>query len=158
MSASRNNPGNIIRISVPAEANYLSGIRQLVLDTVSSTDLDREDRQDFSLAVIEAATNAIRHSKSKSLKVTFTIDATGITAKIADKGCGFKFSPRRCDFPSPEKQGGRGIPLMNNLVDFFKLESKPGRGTEVTLTKEFKRERGLSAGKQAQSGASCPAV
>lgn len=159
MSAGSKNSSNIIQMNVPAKASYLSSIRQLSLDVVSNTDLSREDRQDFSLAVVEAATNAIRHSRSKSLKITFAIDSTGITAKIIDKGCGFKFSPRRCDFPSPEQQGGRGIPLMSNLVDFFKVESEPGHGTEVTLVKEFRQEqRDLSAGKRSQTGASCPAV
>lgn len=124
-------------LTIPAKAQYLSSIRQLAVDSAQSAFLDDGDTQDFSLAVVEAATNSIRHSNSESLTITLKVDSDGITARVSDKGCGFKFHSRRCNFPSPEKQGGRGIPLMHNLVDLFKVESRAGFGTEVTLVKKM---------------------
>jgi serine/threonine-protein kinase RsbW len=129
-----------IELTVPAKAQYLSSIRQLAFDAAQSASLGEDETQDFNLAVIEAATNAIRHSKCDRITVAFTTDADGVTARVIDKGCGFKFNARRRNFPSPEKQGGRGIPLMHNLVDSVKVESRADCGTEVVLVKKARRQ------------------
>ncbi len=125
-----------IELKVPAESQYLASIRQLTSDAAHAASFSDDDTGDLILAVIEAATNAIRHSRSDYILISFLIGAGEITARILDTGCGFKFNARKCKFPSIEKPGGRGLPLMHNLVDCFEVESWAGRGTEVVLVKK----------------------
>lgn len=132
-------PGDLIQLTVPAKIEFLISIRQLIADVARSTLLNEEEMQDFNLAVMEAATNAIRHSGSQNLTIIFKIDSDSVTARILDQGRGYKFHAGRCQFPSLMEESGRGIPLMDSLVDTFKVQSKPGHGTEVTLIKKFGR-------------------
>jgi len=143
---------NLIRLTVPTDINYLASIRQVALDVSRSASLEKDEMLDFSLAVMEAATNAIRHSKSKSLTATFKVNRDNVVARVIDHGCGFKSHLNGNGFPSSEKQGGRGIPLMSNLVDRFKIKSHPGQGTEVTLVKKL--ERPASSVKLSKNGLS----
>ncbi|MHB8840642.1 MAG: ATP-binding protein [Candidatus Aquicultor sp.] len=128
-----------VELTVPAESQYLASIRQLTSDAAHSASFDDDDTNDLILAVVEAATNAVRHSRSDRILISFLIGAGEITARILDTGCGFKFHGRKCKFPSIEKPGGRGIPLMHNLVDRFEVESRAGSGTEVILVKKASR-------------------
>lgn len=130
---------NKIRLTIPAKANYLASIRQLALDVARSTRLGEDEILDFSLAVTEASSNAIRHSKSDLITTVFYVKDGCLTCKVVDKGCGFEPSVTKGAFPPSSKQGGRGIPLMNNLVDTIKIKSQYGYGTEVVLVKSIKK-------------------
>lgn len=139
MSTARKLSQDVIALTIPADLNYLKVIRRLTLDVAYSARIPEEEADDLSLAIIEAVTNSIRHSKCASLTVSFNVDASAVTARIADNGCGFEFSRRKCRFPAVDKPGGRGLPLMNNLVDSFAIDTRPGCGCEVTLVKKLKR-------------------
>lgn len=140
---SKNGIKDIIRLTVPAKANYLASIRQLALDVAHSASLNEDEVKDFSLAVMEASTNAVMHSKSDLVTTIFSVDSNCLIARIIDRGRGFKMHKPRSSFPPPSRQGGRGIPLMNNLVDLLKIKSQNG-STEVTLVKWLNYNRASS--------------
>ncbi|MCL6472913.1 MAG: ATP-binding protein [Firmicutes bacterium] len=137
---SKNGIKDKIRLTVPAKANYLASIRQLALDVAHSTSLSEDEIKDFSLAVMEASTNAVMHSKSDLVTTIFSVDGDCLIARIIDRGRGFKMQKPRNSFPPSNRQGGRGIPLMNNLVDLLKIKSQNG-STEVTLVKWLNHNR-----------------
>ncbi len=139
MQTSRKATKTKIHLSIPAKTNYLASIRQLALDVARSTRLSEDEILDFSLAVIEASSNAIRHSKSDFVNTVFYVEDGCLTCKVIDKGCGFEPNITKGTFPPSSKQGGRGIPLMNNLVDAMKIKSQFGYGTEVVLVKSIKK-------------------
>lgn len=142
----KNPSKNTIALTVPAHLNYLKIVRKLAVDVACSTKLSEAEVDDFILAVVEAVTNAMRHSKSEHLAVSLTVSRDALSATISDRGCGFKPDPKRSEFPSLEKRGGRGIPLMNCLVDSCMIKSRPGRGTQITLVKKLPRTRRTSPG------------
>jgi len=120
---------------VPPRLERLASVRQLVLDFTQDTALSKDDAQDLILAVMEAVTNAIKHSESSRLTIIMSADSYSITVKVVDQGLGFDFNPDKCEFPDMKAQSGRGIPLMGSLTDSLEVKSQLGQGTEVTLVK-----------------------
>ncbi|MBE0447395.1 MAG: ATP-binding protein [Actinobacteria bacterium] len=139
MQSTVNGSVKTAQLTVPSRLQYFASIRQLISDFVQDSPLRQEDARDFALAAAEAVTNSIKHSRSRDLTITLDKGEDSVTIKVTDQGRGFKVHQGKYDFPSPEVQGGRGIPLMRNLTDFLEIKSQRGRGTEVILMKRLKK-------------------
>ena len=87
----------------------------------------------------EALNNIVRHSGAKNASVSLGSDSKKIVVRISDDGRGF----------NPSRTRGLGILGMEERVKrlsgTFKLDSKPGTGTTLTV------ELPLPAGNTAQS-------
>lgn len=101
---------------------------------------DEEDVNRISMAVREAAVNAVLHGNAydPAKKVTFGFENTGgaLVITVADEGRGLK--PDSIPDPlAPEnllKQSGRGIFLMRAFMDEVRIRSLDP-GTEITMIK-----------------------
>ena len=104
-----------------------------------------EDRDRISMAVREAAVNAVLHGNAydprKKMRVSFENTADSLVIKIADEGRGLKQE----DIPDPLapenllKQSGRGIFLMRTFMDDVQFRLlQPG--TEITLIKHVRSD------------------
>jgi len=99
-----------------------------------------EDTMKISMAVREAAVNAVLHGNAydpaKHVQLSFDIDGARLMIKITDQGKGL--DPANVPDPlAPEnllKQSGRGIFLMKTFMDEVKYRDL-GPGTELTLIK-----------------------
>lgn len=124
---------------VPGRAEMLSLIRRRVAEFAESLPFSEEDVQDLTVAVGEAAANAIRHGMAPSdCTVSVRIERlhSCIRVSVGDHGCGF--DPR--DIRPPTRgsldESGRGIMLMRALVDKVRFRvNHPG--VRVELTKFF---------------------
>ena len=118
--------------------------RQSVGAFVSQLDPTMEELGDIKTVVSEAVTNAIVHG------YRHTIGTVYITAKIlADNRVVVKIRDRGCGIPDIEKameplyttggeeRAGLGFAVMQSFCDRVRVSSAPGRGTTVTLTKQF---------------------
>ncbi len=101
---------------------------------------EEEDINRISMAVREAAVNAVLHGNAydPAKKVTLGLENTGgrLVITVADEGQGLK--PESIPDPlAPEnllKQSGRGIFLMRAFMDEVRIRSlQPG--TEITMIK-----------------------
>ena len=119
---------------------------QVVSDHVShAVGLDEDAQHYVSVAVREAAINAIRHGNGndagKSVFVEFsTTNSAGptvLTICVRDQGPGF--DPDMVADPlAPEnllKTSGRGIFLIRSFMDDVQLRSAPEGGMEVRMVK-----------------------
>lgn len=106
----------------------------------ASAGMDEDARFGFTMAVREAAVNAVLHGNEydPARKVTVRLENTGksLIVSIADEGHGL--DPSKIPDPlAPEnllRGTGRGIFLMRSMMDEVHFrESHPG--TEVTLVK-----------------------
>jgi anti-sigma regulatory factor (Ser/Thr protein kinase) len=97
-----------------------------------------ECSEDFCLAVIEAVTNAIRHSGCEKFVLALKLTDNDLTATIVDDGSGFLFDEESCKFPAIDAPGGRGLPIICSLVDHLSVSSRIGIGTTLTLSKILK--------------------
>ena len=101
---------------------------------------DEEDINRISMAVREAAVNAVLHGNAydPAKKVTFGFENTGeaLVITVIDEGKGL--NPSSIPDPlAPEnllKQSGRGIFLIRAFMDEVRIRSL-GPGTEVTMIK-----------------------
>ena len=112
---------------------------------------DEEDVNRISMAVREAAVNAVLHGNAydPAKKVTFGFENTGgaLVITVSDEGKGL--NPNSIPDPlAPEnllKQSGRGIFLIRAFMDEVRIRSlEPG--TEVTMIKNV--HGGDAAGKE----------
>ncbi|MGH2684120.1 MAG: ATP-binding protein [Actinomycetota bacterium] len=121
------------RRSFPADPASLSEIRRFVREQALGASLDWEAAEELTLAVSEAAANAIRHTETPSVTLATRRDDDCVIVEVRDRGV---FDSR---LPVPELDGpsGRGILLMTAFVDEVAINegTRQQPGTTVRLRK-----------------------
>ncbi len=118
--------------SFRAHPSALYKIRTFVREVAAAQGMADSLVDDLVLAASEASANAILHTNSPRVEVTFRVSGTKVEVRIDDAGV---FHRR---LPMPDLDGrGRGIPLMMALMDEVAIrEGTPDRpGTTVRLVK-----------------------
>lgn len=131
-------------------------MRRVLGDTLRSLGVDSESVYDILLAATEACTNVLTHGGHQltSYEVVTSLGAVGCQVEVADEGIGVaagslgpaaRTGPER---PTPESapetpiaqlpESGRGLAVMRAFVDDVTLDSQPGRGTVVTMSKHIR--------------------
>ena len=117
----------------PSQASALSEIRRFVRDEALKAALGWEAAEELTLAVSEAAANAIRHTKSPRVILRTRLQESCVVVEVEDEGV---FDSR---LPVPELDGpsGRGILLMTAFVDEVAINEGTANdpGTTVRLVK-----------------------
>lgn len=135
-----------IKLEIPSDLKYEKVVREVTETIATRMGFSASDVKNMKVVVDEASSNAIRHAKPKDSKdnkvvITFTVEPAKLVISIRDKGKGFK--PKEVK-PSIEglieMEGGRGIFLMENLVDEVHYNTGLRRGTTVRLTKYLNTE------------------
>ena len=141
MAMERTDHKGEIVLSIPSEDRYIYLLDLVVSYVTKEMEFDEETTEQVNLAVIEAGTNAIKHGNGndpgKTAQFRFCIAEDKLTVFVRDSGPGF--DPEDVGDPlSPEnfmKPCGRGIFLMNALMDEVEYDTGGNRGTEVRLVK-----------------------
>lgn len=107
-----------------------------------------EEVSDVRTAVSEAVTNAIIHGyegKVRKVVITCIIEGQELLVEVADEGRGIAdvalameplyTTKAECD------RAGMGFAFMEAFMDSLEVESEPGKGTKVRMTKRIERER-----------------
>jgi serine/threonine-protein kinase RsbW len=132
--------GKRVSYTLDSTLESVNTVEQIAEKFAIDSGFDEEERQKISLAVREAAVNAVLHGNAydPTKKVTVGFDTTGdgLAISIADQGRGL--DPATLPDPlAPEnllKQSGRGIFLIRTFMDEVRFRSlRPG--TEITLVK-----------------------
>jgi len=97
----------------------------------------------MAIAVTELVNNAIKHGnklqKNKMVTVSIMYASGKIEVTVTDEGEGF--NPEVIPDPLAEenllKEIGRGIFIVNSLIDDVKFEFPPEGGTKVIITKNI---------------------
>lgn len=143
---------NHFKITIPAKSINESFSRSLVSAFISSLDPTLEELSDMKTAVSEAVTNCIVHAytgeydnKKRLIYISGSLSRDGlVTIKIKDKGCGIadidKALTPMYSGSGSEERSGMGFSIMQVFSDKFKVKSKVGRGTTVTLCKYIGKE------------------
>jgi anti-sigma regulatory factor (Ser/Thr protein kinase) len=117
----------------PSEPSALSEIRRYIRSVGLKARLPWEAAEELTLAVSEAAANAIRHTETPSVRLAVTREGNCVVVEVADEGV---FDAR---LPVPELEGpsGRGILLMTAFVDEVAINegTTQAPGTTVRLVK-----------------------
>ena len=85
--------------------------------------------------VQESVNNIVKHAGAKTVKLSLQIRRGLVTLKIQDDGCGFNTKAPQTGGPKTHGLGLTNIRERARLLDgIFKVESKPGAGTIITVT------------------------
>ncbi|MCA1704825.1 MAG: ATP-binding protein, partial [Actinobacteria bacterium] len=124
-------------IVLPNEPSRISEIRRFVGAFLADLRVSVDVSSEILLAVGEAAGNAYRHGRGpggrSEIRVRCEYARPDFQVEIADDGPGFSLEEvARRGTPDPFAQGGRGLFLMNELMDRVTVDSSP-QGTTVRM-------------------------
>jgi len=122
--------GSTLEMTLPAQAHVLAGMRKTLGRWLDASGADENELFDLTLAISEAATNAIEHAygaREASFTVCCERDGRQVTATVRDSGRWRTAQP---------PGGGRGLEIMRALVDSVNVNSDD-EGTVVTMTKSL---------------------
>lgn len=107
-----------------------------------------EELSDFKTAVSEAVTNAIIHAYPEGrgeIRLTLERKKNEVTVHIRDFGVGIADIKKSMEplYTTREDQerSGMGFTFMEAFTDHVEVESEPGRGTCVSMTKKMGGEK-----------------
>lgn len=103
-----------------------------------------EELSEIKTAVSEAVTNAIIHGYNScdgQVEITGEINDRTVTYTIKDNGCGIEDiekarEPLYTGKPDGERSG-MGFSIMEVFMDTLVVESTPGKGTAITMSKRL---------------------
>jgi serine/threonine-protein kinase RsbW len=123
-------------LALPREAIGIPMVRRALGDSLRSLGVTEDCIADILLAVTEACANAVRHGgPANRYEVETTIGYGRCDVRIIDKGQGLVRVPDR--YPATDVENGRGILIMQAVVDEISFDIAPGRGTIVHLRKHL---------------------
>ena len=122
-------------------------MRRVLGDTLRRLGVDEESVYDILLAATEACTNVLTHGGRHlpDYAVMTSLGPVGCQVEVADEGAGVAPRDARGAASPPQEtpvaqlpESGRGLAVMRAYVDNVTLDSRPGRGTVVTLHKDIR--------------------
>jgi PAS domain S-box-containing protein len=122
------------RHTFPADASELAATRSMVREWLRSMEVPAPVVDQMSLAVHEACANAIRHAyvdageDRGAVELELRLAGSDLTAWVIDEG--------EWREQVPAIGGGRGLPIMRDVMDEVSLDSGPG-GTRLILRKRI---------------------
>jgi serine/threonine-protein kinase RsbW len=127
-----------IRLSVPCKPEYVSTVRLTVSSVASRMGFDIEAVEDIKVAVSEACTNIINHSKlsgEDEYRIMCLSDAEKMQITVEDDGKGFNVDEYSEPKEGELQQGGLGLFIVKALMDEVDVVSEPGAGARFSMVK-----------------------
>lgn len=136
-----------MRVSYRMDSNLesVNQAEELATKMAAKAGFDEENVNRISMAVREAAVNAVLHGNAydpkKKITIGFESTSAALVITVSDEGRGLNPD----DIPDPLapenllKQSGRGIFLIRAFMDEVRIRSL-GPGTEVIMTKNVQGE------------------
>lgn len=137
-----------IVIEFPSDYQYLNLVDLLCGEIMADMNFTREARNEISISVIEACTNALEHGNEccpeRSVRTAFVKLPDRLVIEVFDHGTGFDYTDYMQHIPDPSnihKLRGRGIYIMNTMMDGLSFEMLPNGGMMVKLEKLVSQEK-----------------
>lgn len=126
-----------LALCLPREAETVAIVRDIAVSALIRLGVTHECAEDIRLALSEACSNVVDHSEADDeYEVRLLVDETQCEIRVIDSGRGFDAASLQQAAPaSADSARGRGISMMQALVDNVTFESKPEEGTIVRLVK-----------------------
>lgn len=129
-------------IEFPSDYRYLNLVDLLCAEIMARMNFTREARNEISISVIEACTNALEHGNEccpeRPVRAAFDKLPDRLVIEVFDHGAGFDYEDYLKHIPDPSnihKLRGRGIYIMNTMMDGLSFEMLPNGGMMVKLEK-----------------------
>jgi serine/threonine-protein kinase RsbW len=137
------NSSKTYRLAIPSIPDRITEVDEFVESALQRAGVPQEVIADTAIAVTEIVNNAIDHGNAgdpeKTVTVELAVDACEISIVITDEGGGF--DPNDVADPLAQenllREVGRGIFIVRHLMDAVDIDTGPGRGTTVRVTKKL---------------------
>ncbi len=137
---------NVMELRLPARQENVGVVRVAVAAFASGLPFTLPELEELRVAVSEAAGNVVLHAygypeeaAGGEIAVRARIAGGALTVEVADTGRGIAdvAAARRPEFTtsSDPEHLGLGFTFMEQFTDALEVESAPGRGTRVRMTK-----------------------
>ena len=126
-----------LTLCLPRDELTVPVARHIVHSSLREAGVEEECVDDIEIALSEACTNVLKHSgPGDEFEVAVDLNVKSATIRVVDTGHGFDWESLEEDTSSDlSAERGRGIELMQALVDTVKFTSRPQAGTIVHLEK-----------------------
>ena len=114
-----------------------------VAHAASNAGFDIEAIDDIKVAVSEACTNIVCHAHENedfNYDVILEIEDKGIAITVKDSGVGFGLDNYVAPVPGESHGSGLGIFIIRALMDEVDINSTPGTGTNIQMTKYLRNK------------------
>jgi serine/threonine-protein kinase RsbW len=123
-------------LALPRDAIGIPMVRRVLGDALRSLGVTEDCVSDLLLATSEACANAVRHgAPANRYLVRANISDGWCELRVMDRGQGLATIPRQ--YPGGDVEHGRGILIMQAVVDEVSFDITPGCGTTVRMCKEL---------------------
>lgn len=124
---------------LPREEASIPVVRHLARAALERLGVAADSVADIALALTEACTNVLRHSRREDeYEVTLRITDGKCDIEVLDQGEPFDHAGiLERPVPTAEAESGRGVYLMRALVDRLDFVARPNDGMAVHLSKDF---------------------
>jgi serine/threonine-protein kinase RsbW len=141
-----------LALTLPRDEQTVPVARHLVRNAMEQVGVEATCIYDIELALSEACTNVLLHSgPGDQFVVRLDLEDRLGVIRVIDVGHGFDSANLQAEDPALEAERGRGLGLMQALVDRVDFTSRPEAGTIVSLEKVLDySDEGLLAGPRKQ--------
>jgi serine/threonine-protein kinase RsbW len=139
-----------LALTLPRDEQTVPVARHIVRNAMDQVGVDETCVYDVELALSEACTNVLLHSgPGDQYVVRLDLEDRLGMIRVIDVGHGFDSARLQAENPLPQDERGRGLGLMQALVDRVDLTLRSEAGTIVTLEKALTyRDEALLAGRR----------
>jgi serine/threonine-protein kinase RsbW len=127
-----------LALTLPRDEQTVSVARHIVRNAMEQVGVEETCVYDVELALSEACTNVLLHSgPGDQYVVRLDLEDRLGVIRVIDVGHGFDSAKLQAEDPLLEAERGRGLGLMQALVDRVDFITRPEEGTIVTLEKDL---------------------
>ena len=131
---------DVLKINVPGKAEYVGTVRLATAHVASHTGFDLDTVEDIKVAISEACTNILCHAHEDTnfvYDVVLEVENNVLTITVKDDGAGFGLEEYMEPVLGELQVGGLGIFIIRALMDEVDIQSEPGTGTNIRMTKHL---------------------
>jgi serine/threonine-protein kinase RsbW len=139
MTAITNGHGPIVRLTIPARAEYITLCRLALTGIARMRSLPDELVADLKLALTEAASNSVRHAYAGEsvgvVEISYELLPDRLVIEVSDDGEGFDLEEAR-GAPEELSEGGLGIAIIRAIADEVEIGTAAhGKGSRLKFEK-----------------------
>jgi serine/threonine-protein kinase RsbW len=128
----------MLALTLPRDELTVQVARHMVRQAMQRVGVEAGCVHDVEVALSEACTNVLLHAgPGDEYDIRLDLDGERCRVRVVDVGNGFDPFQLQRRALEPEAERGRGLTLMNALVDQVHLVSRAEAGTIVTLEKSL---------------------
>ena len=137
---------NFVKVEMKSIGENVAVARMLLSSFLMQYDLRLDELDEIKIALSEAVSNSIIHGYENepdhTVVVTAEVKDGELTLSVVDKGVGIADIAQAMEpaYSTEEEHMGLGFVFMQTFMDKLEVQSVPGCGTRVIMTKQLQAE------------------